>query len=150
MAIGSDGRLLASSAREPVILLWDVENRRQFPGALAGHTDEVHALAFSPDGALLASAGADRRVILWDTSTRRQVGPALAGHEDAIYSLGFTPDGKMLASAGQDRTILLWDVALASWKARACAIANRSLTDIEGEYYLGQKPDSPVCAGLAR
>jgi WD40 repeat protein len=58
-ALSPDGRLLATSARDHRLLLWDVGSRR-FVGELPPHGDVVAEMAFSPDGRYLAtSTGVD-------------------------------------------------------------------------------------------
>jgi len=80
------------------------------PGTLAGHTDSVVSVAFSPDGKLLASGSHDKTVKLWDVATGAAV-RTLTGHTDVVLSVAFSPDGKLLASASLDDTAKLWDVA---------------------------------------
>ena len=53
------------------------------PGDIAGHTDEVWALALSPDGKYLASGGKDRRVGVWDVEKEEWV-KGFGGHRDCI------------------------------------------------------------------
>src|SRR5690606_30915488 len=88
---------------------WDVESVSQ-RFALAGHSGQVNALAFSPDGALLASASEDNSVRLWNPADGSAVA-TLSGHTAAVNALAFSPDGTTLASADSSGMILLWDVA---------------------------------------
>ena len=75
--------------------------------SLAGHTDEVTSVAFSPDGATLASGSLDGRTILWDVESR---GPIATLHDDGVHSISFSPDGALLASGSLDGRITLWNV----------------------------------------
>ena len=56
-----------------------------------------------------------------------------------MLSVAFSLDGKTLASGDFNKSIILWDVSLESWQARACRIANRSLTREEWEQFLGDQ-----------
>ena len=75
---------------------------------LAGHTESVLSVAFSPDGKILASGGGYGTIWLWDVGSG-QLQTILEGYAVWVSPLLFSPDGKILAS-GHRREILLWDV----------------------------------------
>jgi WD40 repeat protein len=62
----NSANILASGSRDKTIKIWDLD-RVLFN--LAGHTQAVNTVAFSPDGFLLASGSSDRTVKLWEVAT---------------------------------------------------------------------------------
>jgi WD40 repeat protein len=78
---------------------------------LAGHTDPVNRVAFSPDGRLLATSSRDRTVRLWEVPSGQPHGQPLTGHTNQVLGVAFSPDGKLLATSSEDQTVRLWEVA---------------------------------------
>jgi WD40 repeat protein len=74
---------------------------------LMGHSDSVHAVAFSRDGQTLASASGDCTVKIWNVHSGR-VYQTLVGHRSYVFAVTISPDGKVIASASADKTIRLW------------------------------------------
>jgi WD40 repeat protein/transcriptional regulator with XRE-family HTH domain len=97
----SDARsaMLAAAARPGIAIL-------------AGFTDTVLSVAFSPDGKTLAAGSADDTVRLWDVATHQPIGiPLINSPSTSVNSVAFSPDGKTLAAGSADGTIQLWDAA---------------------------------------
>ena len=99
-------------------------------------------------GALLASGGVDQTIRLWDVASGQAIGTPLSAHHAAITHLAFSQDGKWLASAAGEEAIREWDMDPQSWQARACLLANRSMTEEEWSFYIGETPYHETCANL--
>ena len=126
------------------VRLWDFRT-----GKLVRELDHGGAgsltLDFSPDGATLAVSGFEPVASLWDVESGTRIGPSLtAGSRTA--QVDFSADGRRLLITHGDGRGAVWDVDPASWKQRACALANRTLSRAEWEEYLPGQPYAPACA----
>ena len=98
--------MLATASVDATVKLWSVATGEEL-ATLAGHLQDVHAVAFSPDGRTLASIGAQRDVKLWHLPTRRAVASfAVPG---AYEHLAFSPDGARLAVNTSQGSIVLFE-----------------------------------------
>ncbi len=57
--------------------------------SLAGHTNWVFSVAFSPDGQHIVSGSRDNLVKVWSVSGRKEVA-SLAGHTRNVFSVAFS------------------------------------------------------------
>ncbi|HET7048955.1 MAG TPA: hypothetical protein VFI54_11875, partial [Solirubrobacteraceae bacterium] len=108
VAFSPDGRLLAASSNESVVL-FDVATGRRVGQPLSTQESVVYTLAFSPNGKTLAAGGSKGRVLFFNPATGAQSQPPL-GDLQLVNSLAFSPDGKTLAAGGAGATVL-WKLA---------------------------------------
>jgi WD40 repeat protein len=156
MAMSHDGNTLAIGDRSGGIHLWDLAARRALRAQpLSGHRGNVTAVAFSRSGDRLVSSGSDG-VRLWNVRTGNAIGAPLHGGEPETVSLAVSPDGTLAASGHRAGMLRVWDVDVNSWKALACRMGNRNLSDAEwqayfpGEDYRVTCPDLPKPGAPAR
>jgi hypothetical protein len=107
---------------------------------VGGH--DRHALGLQT-AALLATV--DGEEMLWDVGSHKQLGAALAIRSQGPHAVAFLPGGSQLAVASPDGSVLLWDVNPSSWRARACAVAGRTLTRAEWDEFLPGRAYQPGC-----
>jgi WD40 repeat protein len=75
-----------------VIQVWDTAAGSKRRWVLAGHTDRVSAVTFSPDSRNLLTGSWDGTARLWDLATGKPLA-VLAGHSNSLAAALFTPDG---------------------------------------------------------
>jgi WD40 repeat protein/DNA-binding SARP family transcriptional activator len=144
VALSPDGRTLAVGGLDPIVRLVDVSTGKLLHELdLAG--TGAFSLEFSPDGRTLAVSGWEAVASLWDVATGTQYGPTLTAGARRV-KLDLSPDGRRLLMTAANGQGAVWDIDPESWKRRACAIANRTLTREEWEEFLPGRPYEPACA----
>ena len=107
-AFSPDSSLLATTAPDKTIRLWDVATGLPVR-TLTGHTEIVFQPIFSPDGSTLLSGSLDGTARLWDVATGATLRTFL-GHTASVYSNAFMPDGRFAVTGGKDGTVRFWDI----------------------------------------
>ncbi|ABW32026.1 WD40 domain-containing protein [Acaryochloris marina] len=106
--VHQENQYIISGGEDKLLRIWSLRSKQCV--TLAGHTDAIRAIAFSPLEQVIASGSStnDKTIRLWDVQTG-QCKHILSGHDKGIWSLAFHPKGKILASCGSDQTVKLWD-----------------------------------------
>jgi WD40 repeat protein/tRNA A-37 threonylcarbamoyl transferase component Bud32 len=92
---------------DPTVRLLDPATGKEL-AVLAGHTDNLMAVRFSPDGTFIASGGYDGTVRVWESNSTRLV-TTLHGHAGTVHAVEWSAASDLLASASEDRTVRLWN-----------------------------------------
>ncbi|KAJ3695720.1 hypothetical protein LUZ60_001097 [Juncus effusus] len=76
--------------------------------SIAGHTEAVLSVSFSPDGKYLASGSGDTTVRFWDLNTQTPLFTC-NGHKNWVLTIAWSPDGKYLVSGSMSGELIVWD-----------------------------------------
>jgi WD40 repeat protein len=105
LVFSRDGRLLASSAADQSLRVWDTSSWTEIT-VLRGHGDEVHTVSFRPDGKLLASGGKDGAILLWDLAAPHSARGYHPLPQDVQYAAEVSP-GTLLVMDFEFRPAIL-------------------------------------------
>lgn len=108
VALGQDGKLLATGDSNGEIHIWQVEDGKQL-ATCKGHTGWIRSVAFSPDNSMIASGCSDHAVRLWDVHDGKCL-QILQEHTNRVRCVVFSPGGNILVSGSDDCSVKLWDV----------------------------------------
>jgi WD40 repeat protein len=104
-------RILASGGgdnRGGEVKLWNVTTGQEI-AALAGYSNTLYSLVFSPDGKMLASGG-ERGLRVLDVSARKEL-TFFKGLRPPAWVVAFSLDSKELAAFSGFGELKVWDVA---------------------------------------
>lgn len=134
-ALAWNSFMVSSGSRDGSIIHHDVRQRDHCVGTLAGHTQEVCGLKWSPDFKYLASGGNDNLVNIWAATTAStQTSDPLHvfnQHQAAVRALAWSPwQSNLLATGGgtADRCIKFWNInngtlnSSVDTKSQVCAL----------------------------
>jgi WD40 repeat protein len=108
LAYSPDGVLLAYGV-DKAVKVADASTGRTVR-VLAGHTQEVISVAWSPDGSRLATASEDKTARAWDPATGQSI-TTFTGHDSWLQGLAWSPDSTRIATGSGDNTARIWDAA---------------------------------------
>ncbi len=106
-AFSPDGQRLAFIT-DQTVTVWDLAQSKAVL-ELAGHTDLVYSVAWSPNGRRLLTAGEDQTARIWDAADGRLLQTLRGGHTQAVTAAVFSPDGVRAATSAQDGVTVVWD-----------------------------------------
>ncbi|XP_060213644.1 WD repeat-containing protein 26 homolog [Lycium barbarum] len=117
-----DGKYLASSAADCLVILWEVKLDGLFcvKHRFSGHQKPVSYMSWSPDDHQLLTCGVEEVVRRWDVES----GECLHVYEKndlGLISCGWAPDGNRILCGVTDKSISMWDLEgkeLECWKGR--------------------------------
>jgi hypothetical protein len=99
---------LAWGGSDKTIKLYSLAEKKVI-ATLAGYTDWLLKLKFSPDGLLLGGADRFGGVRVWEAKSGKEFW-VLRGHTGPVGALDWSPDGDELLTAGEDGTVRLYNM----------------------------------------
>ncbi|KAL4581340.1 hypothetical protein LXL04_017554 [Taraxacum kok-saghyz] len=106
-SFSSDGNFLTTSSITVVAKIWNLPNIN-LVSSLAGHTQRLTDVKFSPITNHIATASADCTSKLWKPNGTLL--HTFTGHLDRLSRVSFHPIGRYIGTTSYDKTWRLWDI----------------------------------------
>ncbi|KAK3792309.1 hypothetical protein RRG08_007385 [Elysia crispata] len=151
-----EGRLLATSSRDRLIHVFDVEANYGLVQTLGDHSSSITAVRFmdKDEKLRMVSCGADKSILLRNAVTSPDLQFQLEHHlatKITLYDMVIDPTQKLLATACQDRNVRLYNIQ--TTKEKKCyrgsagdeGVLLRIHLDPSGSYAATSCTDKNVC-----
>ena len=108
LSFSPDGRRVgvANMNGEGQVGILDAETGKTL-AVLAGHTDRVPRVVWSPNGKLFLTASRDGTARVWDPTSGRLL--RTLDHPAPLFGAAFSPDSRTIATMDANGTIRVWD-----------------------------------------
>ncbi|POS87714.1 hypothetical protein EPUL_000319 [Erysiphe pulchra] len=140
-----DGRNLVAGATGGLIVVYDIECRRQIH-QIHGHYEDVNAVCLADRSSphILYSGSDDTTLKVWDTRSMgdNRAAGTFIGHIEGLTYIDSKGDGRYILSNGKDQSTKLWDVRMAmSPQQYEQVVGNRRPTRGYFDYRFGKYDD---------
>ena len=108
VAFSPDGKTLAASDDDGVIILWDVATWKP-RATMRMPARFVRGLSWSGDSKMLVTGDKNKSAQLWDATTGKPLGDPL-NQGKSVWAVAMSRDGKLVATGGNGPEIRVWDV----------------------------------------
>jgi WD40 repeat protein len=159
VAYSPDGEVLAVTAANNVVHLYDAGTHKRIGKPLANVDSQIRSTAFAPDSERLATGTESGLVLQWNVHEQTALEPPLEGDEGVIGGVAYSPDGALLAtSRGALSTTQLWRADTGARFAGTFVPGALPLTErtVHPEHFIANRPtfspsgDRLVTTGLDR
>ncbi|MDR3109376.1 MAG: WD40 repeat domain-containing protein [Planctomycetaceae bacterium] len=89
------------------IVLWNLDEEKQQPKVLRGHTRDILAFAVRGNDTRIAAASEDKLVSIWSLDDDKAK-IVFGEHRDKVTAVAFQPRSNRIASGGSDKAIYYW------------------------------------------
>lgn len=101
-------------------------------------------LVVNQEAGLVAAADRGGQVHLWDLESLRPIATLKTG-DHHLPAMAFDAQGRQLIVADGEGQVSSWGMGVSRWRAAACAIANRWLSEQEWDDFVPGQPYAPAC-----
>ncbi len=148
LAFSPDGKTLIAGGNGGQVAAFDVASGARIERPLPTLPSRVNKIVFNAAGTTLALVGMPRGARMVDWATLRPLGPGLfpTSEYEVISGAAFSPDGHQLVLSERRQQLWLLDGDVERWRARACRLAGRDLTEDEWARYVPDTAYRKTCS----